>query len=198
MKVVLIGDSIRMGYQGLVREKLGARAEVLAPAENCAHGLRVREGLHEWAIAPRPDVVHFNAGIHDLGWMAGETVPRFTISAYVRNLRIIVQRLHAQTSARLIFATTTPFLAPCNPSVPRHRCRPAAAVPRYNAAAVRLMRKVGVEIDDLCAAVMSAGIDECLGEDRIHMSARGNEVLADAVVRSLLGGGAARSGRGHG
>ena len=32
--VILIGDSIRMGYQETVREQLGGRAGVWGPAEN--------------------------------------------------------------------------------------------------------------------------------------------------------------------
>src|SRR5690606_35581145 len=86
--------------------------EVVHPRENCANSFNLREHLREWAIDLQPDIVHFNAGIHDLGWMPDEVVPRFTTSAYARNLRIIVDRLRRHTTARLIFATTTPFRCP--------------------------------------------------------------------------------------
>ena len=93
MKIVLVGDSIRMGYQPFVQEKVGDRAEVWGPAENCRHSLVHRETLTAWAIETKPDVYHFNCGIHDLVFPdAGQ---RFTVSGYVRNLKLIVKRLKA-------------------------------------------------------------------------------------------------------
>lgn len=185
MKIVLIGDSIRMGYQPLVRERVGRRAEVWGPEANCGNSMLIREHLGEWALEQRADVIHFNAGIHDLGWMPGETVPRFTVSAYARNLRLVVQRLRAGTSARLIWATTTPFLVPMDKR-PKERCRIPPIVARYNAAAVRVMAAAGVEINDLYAAILDACIHDCLGDDKLHMSPHGNAVLADAVTRAVL------------
>ena len=185
-KVVLIGDSIRMGYQDRVRQIVGARAEVVAPDANCGNTMLVRENLGPWVIDRAPDLVHFNCGIHDLGWMAGEKVPRFTIGAYVRNLRIIVSRMKESTRARLIFATTTPFLIPCIAEVPKAKCRSAAIVGRYNAAAARLMRRLGVPVNDLNRVVVRAGLHACLSDDKIHMTAEGNEILAQAVAAAIL------------
>jgi len=182
-KIVLIGDSIRMSYAASVRERLSGRAEVVYPDANCGNSMLVRENLHQWAIASQPDIVHFNCGIHDLGWMPGERVPRFTVSAYVRNLRLIVERLRRETSASIIFATTTPFLKPLDSNVPLEKCKPAAIVERYNTAAVRMMDRLGVPVNDLHKAVMDAGVLECMGEDRLHMSRRGVGVLASAIVR---------------
>ncbi len=34
-KLILLGDSIRMGYAAYVKEKLAGAAEVLFPEENC-------------------------------------------------------------------------------------------------------------------------------------------------------------------
>lgn len=185
VKIVLIGDSIRGGYMRRVRELVGGRADVVWPDANCGNSMLIREHLREWAIDHNPDVVHFNAGIHDLGWMDGETVPRFTVSAYVRNLRIIVDRLQQATKARLIFATATPFPVPLG-DTPPETCTPAPVVERYNRAAVKLMKPRGVAINDLHAAVMNAGILDCMGDDKLHMSDHGNEVLAQQVTRALL------------
>jgi len=184
-RIVLIGDSIRMSYAESVRERLNGRAEVVWPDANCGNSMLVRENLHQWAIAPQPDVIHFNCGIHDLGWMPGERVPRFTASAYIRNLRLIVERLRRETYASIVFATTTPFLKPLDPSVPLPKCKPAAIVERYNTAAVRVMDDLGVPVNDLHKAIMNAGVFECLGDDRLHMSKRGVDVLASAIVKFL-------------
>lgn len=56
--VVLIGDSIRMGYEDTVRRELGDAAEVWTPAENGGTSRNVLEHLEEWIISRSPDVVH--------------------------------------------------------------------------------------------------------------------------------------------
>jgi hypothetical protein len=185
VKIVLVGDSIRMGYQPLVQRKVGQRAEVWGPAENCRHSLVHRESLTAWAIEARPEVYHFNCGIHDLVLL--DPAPRFTVSGYVRNLKLIVRRLRAETRARLIWATTTPMLVPRDGVTPKQECRLDPDVERYNAAALRVMKDAAIEVNDLYRAVVEAGVYECLSDDKCHMTAYGNEVLSDAAVRFILG-----------
>ena len=50
--VVLIGDSIRMGYAPVVAEKLKGVAEVVSAAENGGDSRNVLKNLDAWAIAP--------------------------------------------------------------------------------------------------------------------------------------------------
>jgi len=64
MKVVLIGDSIRMGYQPLVAEKC-KEIEVWGPGANCRHSLWALDHFGEWVANQNPDIVHVNIGIHD-------------------------------------------------------------------------------------------------------------------------------------
>jgi len=185
VKIVLVGDSIRMGYQPLVQRKVGGRAQVWGPAENCRHSLVHRENLTAWAIQTRPDVYHFNCGIHDL--VVLDSAPRFTVSGYVRNLKLIVKRLKAETRARLIWATTTPMLVPRDGVTPKEDSTLDPHVQRYNAAALEVMRAARIEVNDLYGAVIAAGVRECLSDDKCHMTPYGNEVLSDAVVRFILG-----------
>jgi lysophospholipase L1-like esterase len=185
MKLVLIGDSIRMGYQELVRKKIGDAAEVWAPPVNSGHSLMHRENFDAWYLAPQGDVIHFNCGIWDCVRLP-DGARRFTLGTYLRNLKLVVQRLKATTKARLIFATTTPMFIPRD-STPLEKCRLDPAVVRYNKAAVALMEYEGLEVDDLFSAVMSAGAQKCLSADKVHMSEFGNEVLSDAVVNFVLG-----------
>ena len=185
MKIVLVGDSIRMGYQPFVQERVGDRAEVWGPAENCRHSLVHRENLTAWAIESKPDVYHFNCGIHDLVIL--DSQPRFTVEGYVRNLKLIVERLKAESSARLIWATTTPMLTPRDETMPNDKCKLDLDVQRYNEAALPVMQENGIEIDDLYQAVMDAGVNECLSDDKCHMAPKGNEVLSDTIVEFILG-----------
>ena len=67
--VVLIGDSIRLGYQGYVQELLGPNVKVFGPAENCRYSKFVLWGMFSWMGEfgyPKVDALHFNAGIWDL------------------------------------------------------------------------------------------------------------------------------------
>src|SRR5262245_29441208 len=65
-KVVLVGDSIRMGYAPLVAKRLDGKALVVTAAENGEDSGNVLRHLEEWVIKEQPQVVHFNAGLHDL------------------------------------------------------------------------------------------------------------------------------------
>ena len=68
-KVMLLGDSIRMSYQGLVAETLSADGhQVWGPPENCQFSLYTLASLGGWLTQfPDPDVVHWNNGLHDIG-----------------------------------------------------------------------------------------------------------------------------------
>jgi len=184
MKITLIGDSIRMGYQELVRQKVGDRAEVWAPETNSGHSLLHRENFDAWYLEAAPDVIHFNCGIWDVIEL-GDGERRFTMSTYLRNLELVVRRLKKDTKARLIWATTTPMLIPRD-DTPMDKCRVDPGIVQYNQAAVQLMRVNAVEVDDLFAVVAAADVCKCLAEDKVHMSEHGNEVLSDAVVRAIL------------
>ena len=65
-KVVLVGDSIRMGYAPLVAKRLDGKAIVVSAKPNGEDSGNVLRNLDEWVIKEKPDVVHFNAGLHDL------------------------------------------------------------------------------------------------------------------------------------
>ena len=186
MKLVLIGDSIRMGYQDLVRGKVGDRAVVWSPAENCGNSLMHRQNLDAWYLAPQADVIHFNCGIWDCIPMEQDGEPAFSLGEYLRNLELILRRIKRGSKARLIWAATTPCLAPRD-ETPKQRCSVHPNFPRYNAAAAELMAAAGVEVNDLYRAIMDAGVCDCLQDDKAHMAPLGNEALSDAVVRYIFG-----------
>jgi len=64
--VLLLGDSIRMHYQPVVRQELGPDFEVRGPAENCATSRNLLANLERWALAAPASIIHVNAGLHDL------------------------------------------------------------------------------------------------------------------------------------
>src|SRR5262245_36573808 len=52
--VVLVGDSIRMGYAPAVAERLKGKARVVSPEENGGDSANVLEHLDAWVIAHKP------------------------------------------------------------------------------------------------------------------------------------------------
>ena len=75
-KIVLIGDSIRMGYDKYVKEKLEGQAEVLFPEENCQFAMYVFRYIHEWKAnynwGDDVDLVHWNTGLWDILHLLGD------------------------------------------------------------------------------------------------------------------------------
>ncbi|GIX05800.1 MAG: hypothetical protein KatS3mg115_0203 [Candidatus Poribacteria bacterium] len=188
-RVLLVGDSIRIGYAPLVRTALANRAEVFEIPENGGDSRNVRSKLAEWlelADGPTLTVVHLNCGLHDIKRPFGSSECQQPLSAYRKNLKAILQELRERTSAQPIWASTTPVLEA------RHRARKGfdrllADVQRYNAAAAEIMNSAGVPINDLYEVVLQAGVERCIGEDGVHMTPFGNRILAEAVAACLQG-----------
>lgn len=182
MKVVLIGDSIRMGYQELVAQKLDGVAEVWGPKENCSHSIWILQHFQQWIIDPNPDILHINCGIHD-ALPAGK--PQVIIEQYRLNLeRIVEQVKRLLPDATLIWAMTTPVYPPVE-GAPMSEWPPHKEIDRYNAVAREIMEGAGIPINDLHEVIMKNDYAKCLSEDGCHMTEFGNEVLSDAVVRAV-------------
>ena len=64
-KVMLIGDSIRMGYQAKVADLLAAEAVVTGPEENCRFSSYTLFNLSAWVPDDDFDVIHSNNGQWD-------------------------------------------------------------------------------------------------------------------------------------
>lgn len=184
--VVLIGDSIRMGYAPVVAEMLEGKSRVIAAKENGGDSVRVLENLSEWAVAHQPAVVHFNCGLHDLKQSRTTKLPQVPLDKYEENLRTIVDRLQKETKARLVFATTTPIRDGLHAKRGGGFDRREADVRRYNEVALKIMKEKGVEIDDLHAVVMKAGLDKIQRTDGTHYTPEGSKVLAKAVSNCIL------------
>lgn len=182
-RVLLIGDSISMGYTLPVRTALHGRANVHRPAENGGDTGRGLRKLEAWLGEGRWDVIHFNFGLHDLKYLdeAGKYVPPeegrqvTPLPQYEANLRELVARLR-RTGAKLIFATTTP--------VPHGTLGRVAGDERpYNEIAWRVMRELDVPVDDLCALVVAR--PELQLPQNVHFTDAGYDALSAAVVTSL-------------
>lgn len=184
MRVVLIGDSIRGGYQPFVAKKCN-EAEVWGPAANCRHSLWALDHFQEWVADRKPDIVHVNFGIHDAIILAdGEH--QILLAQYRLCLQRFITKIKELGSTEMIWATTTPLYTP-EDGVPmsQWRIRAEAEINEYNGAASEIAQREGVPIDDLHEAIVRNDFSKCLSEDGCHMTEFGNEVLSDMVVKAI-------------
>ena len=184
-EVLLIGDSISMGFTIPTRERLKGRANVHRPADNCGPTSRGLAQLDEWLGNRKWDVIHFNFGLHDLKYVdsrgglaeAGRCRLSTSIDQYKENLGKLVERLKA-TGAKLIWATTTPVPAGAN----GRRMGDAA---EYNAAATEIVNEPGITVNDLHAFALPR-LKELQLPENVHFTQEGSEILADQVSRAIL------------
>lgn len=183
-KVVLVGDSIRMGYAPLVATRLTGKAIVVSAKPNGEDSSNVLRNLDEWVIKENPDVVHINAGLHDLK-LTNKSY-QVAMAEYEKNLRTILERIRKDTKAKIIFATTTPILDDRHANRKVGFDRFEADVLRYNVAAAAVMKQAGVPIDDLHSVVERGGKETLMLPDGTHYTEEGYEALAAAVSESIL------------
>ncbi len=175
-RVLLIGDSISIGYTVPTREALAGKANVHRAPTNCGPTTRGLEGLDQWLGDGRWDVIHFNWGLHDLKKIEGKhQVP---IDEYEKNLAELVKRLK-KTKATLIWCSTTPVPEGCKPP------RTDEDTLRYNAVAKKIMDAGGIAIDDLYAFALPQ-LEKIQRPANVHFSTEGSEVLAKQVAGAIL------------
>ena len=184
-KVLLLGDSIRIGYQQFVKEELAGEFEVRYPEDNgrfAAYTLwQVNQEL-KWN--PDIELVHFNNGYWDMNVEAPMTEAIHPVEEYVSFLRRIVA-LCRQCGAKVVFATTVPILedgaAGDNTGVQGTINYSNEWVKTYNAAATKLMAELDVPVNDLYALCMQDDRRyKC--EDLLHLSEEGSRACAKQVA----------------
>jgi lysophospholipase L1-like esterase len=183
-RVLIIGDSISIGYQVPLREALKGKANVHRPGTNCGPTSRGVEQIEQWLADGKWDVIHFNFGLHDVrhfddqGKAAEANIGHRQVSDsdYEKNLEQLVARMK-KTGAKLIFATTTPVPAGSAGRVPGDEVK-------YNEIALRIMTKHGVAIDDLYAVALPH-LAEIQLPANVHFKPEGSKELAAHVAASI-------------
>jgi lysophospholipase L1-like esterase len=182
-QVLLVGDSISVGYHETAVAALSDVAEVTRIPASGRTSTNILEHLDEWIAVPQPDLIHLNCGLHDLARSSDRRLePRTALDAYEVNVRRIIERLRMETRAVVIWASTTPV------NDERHRRRKnferrERDVQAYNKAAEQVMRELTVPINDLHALVVEAGTNGLLGPDGVHFGAEGYRRLGEGVAR---------------
>lgn len=172
-RVLLIGDSVSVGYTLATREELKGEANVHRIPENAGHTGKSLERIDGWLGAGKWDVIHFNWGLHDLRSQVARTPEQ-----YEQNLRKLVKAMQA-TGARLIWCSTTPLPANTARSEAGN-----ATVRAYNAVARKVMDEHRIAVDDLYTFALPH-LEQLQIPRSAHFTEAGSKVLAKQVATSI-------------
>lgn len=192
-RVLIIGDSISLGYTPHVIKQFDKTAYVAHHKGNAQHTGTGLKKIDQWIGDNQWDVIHFNWGLWDLCYRHPESKVQgrrdkqrgtltTSLADYEKNLELLVARLK-KTNAKLIWASTTVI-----PELEAGRKLDDDL--RYNEAAARVMHKHGIQINDLNR--LSRTFDNSLFTQPgdVHYTSTGYQKLAAQVtteIKSALG-----------
>lgn len=188
-RVLIIGDSISLGYTPFVQEELKDLAEVRHNPGNAQHTGTGLDSIESWIGEEDWDIIHFNWGLWDLcyrhpdskvqgnrdkinGWIT------FELEDYAAQLDSIVQIMQQSTDAKLIFLTTT--------YVPEQEAgRHAEDALRYNQLSKKIMQARGIIVHDIYEKSKQIHRAYGKGSDDVHYLPQGYRELGRQVAAFL-------------
>jgi len=187
--VLLIGDSISVGYTPHVMNSLKGKANVVRIPQNGGDTERGLKNLDKWLGDQKWDLIHFNWGLHDLCYRHPQSkvqgrrdkkrgTQQIPLELYSKNLEQLVEQLKVKApEAQLIWCATT--------FVPEEEAgRFQGDDHKYNAAAKAIMDKNGIAINDL--HTFSQTIQEdAKGVGDVHFTNEGSKKLGQKVAEEI-------------
>lgn len=158
-KILIIGDSISLGYTPFVQENLKKIADVYHNPGNAQHTRTGLENIKDWIGGEKWDIIQFNWGLWDLCYRHPDSKEQgnrdkingeitFNTDDYGSNLDSIVKLIKTYSDAKLIFVTTS--YVPDNEA---GRYKEDAIT--YNQTAKKIMNENNVTINDIYETSMS-------------------------------------------
>ena len=189
-RVLLIGDSISIGYTPAVIELMEGKAEVHRIRGNAGNTGRGLQNLSKWLDPEKGkwDIIHFNWGLWDLCYRHPESKTQgrrdkvngtvtHTPEQYRKNLEKLVEQLEA-TGATLIWAATTP--------VPEGEAgRKVGDDLVYNKIAAEVMKEHDIPINDLHSLMVPHMKTKTTAPGNVHFTKEGSRILAEQVAATI-------------
>jgi hypothetical protein len=187
-KVLIIGDSISLGYTPYVKQLLASDAELVHSEGNSEDSNNGVRNVENWIGSKKWDVISFNFGLWDLCYrMPGpitfqnrnkvDGTIAVPLAQYEQNLSRVAARLKA-TGAKVIFQNTT-FVPNNEPG------RYAADVSRYNQVAAAVMKRYDIPVNDLSAVSAKLPAQMYESDTDVHYTEPGYAELAKSVAASI-------------
>ena len=208
--LLLLGDSIRLGYDSFVKEKLEGRVNVYYSEDNGRFAQYTLRHLNDWRkqlSLPEIDLVHWNNGLWDSMHLnaciagcpletAGETFspenvpgnlhfdkdPLTPPEIYRYMLGRVLTRIHQLfPRAEIVFATTTHVIE----EMAMGAYRSNEEIEQYNRIARETLIPRGVRINELGKFAMEHCRNMHPDGDWVHYNDEGSSLLADEIIEFL-------------
>lgn len=187
-RVLLIGDSISIGYTVPVRKILNGKVNVHRIPTNGRYASYGVQNLQKWLGDKKWDVIHFNWGLWDICYRHPESKNQgnrdkvngkltATPEEYKKNMESLVAELK-KTGAKLIWCETTP--------VPEGEVgRKVGDEIKYNEIANEIMKKNGIQINFLHAHAQKKLPEIAKKPGDVHYTPAGSQYLAEKVAEEI-------------
>lgn len=187
--ILIIGDSISIGYMPFVKKAFEGKAQVFHNPGNAQHTGVGLQKIREWIGDTDWDVIQFNWGLWDLCYRSPESKVQGnrdkingtitnTIDVYRANMDSIVMILQQETNAKLVFVSTTYV-----PEDEEGRFYEDAMT--YNDVAMEIMQKHGVRVLDMYDKSAEIHRAHGMGSDNVHFTKEGYQKLSEDIVPIL-------------
>ncbi len=178
-EVLIMGDSITLGYRNMLRDKLAGEARVSMVPDNCRFGSYLLRMFadHTCHWPKHMDVVQFNFGIWDYGWMYGEDHAFIPMPRYLDLIERVKNACHYYwgPDVKVVFASTTPNAhRDGNPTI--HA---------MNMKAKERIESIGGYYNDIYTVVEEGDLDKTIGPDTLHLSDYGYDLCAEATAKFM-------------
>lgn len=187
-KILIIGDSISIGYTPFVKEALKEKAVVKHNPGNAQHSGTGLLKLEEWIGDEDWDIIQFNWGLWDLCYRHPDAkvygnrdkvngTVTFSLEEYAENLNKLVLQLK-KTNANLIFVTTT--------YVPEGEAgRIKGDEINYNKVALSVMRENGILVNDIHKTSKRIHRKHKSAGGDVHYTKEGYKLLSNKIIETL-------------
>lgn len=184
-KILIIGDSISIGYTPFVKDNLNNNAIVKHNPGNAQHTGTGLKKIKEWIGDEDWDIIQINWGLWDLCYRHPDAKVygnrdkikgkiTFSLDEYTKNLEKIIQSIKQISDAKLIFVTTS--YIPTNEAG-----RFSKDAQKYNKVAKRIMKKYNIKINDIYTTSKSIHKKYGKGQDDVHYLKKGYEELGKII-----------------
>ena len=187
-KIILIGDSIRLGYDKYVKDALFGVAEVYYPNDSARFSQYTFRYLSDWkhdnGWGDDIDLVHWNTGLWDVLEINGEE-PISNPHQYGETIGKIQRQIKLLfPNAIQIFATSTSVIEEkYGPTRKRHN----STIEQYNKIAVDALSDTDCRINDLYTLTKNAPVEIRNGDPTHFYTPEGTKLIGDRVLSYICG-----------
>ena len=184
-KILIIGDSISLGYTPYVKRQLSGLYRVYRISENAMHTRKGLENINRWLAEEDWALIHFNWGLWDMCYRTTVGSNKYVkdklngkqdipVEEYKKNLETLVSILKS-TKSKLVFVTST-YVPKDEPGIF------SEDVLRYNEAAKEIMNMHSIPVNDIYSESKEIHQRNGGGSDNAHFTQKGYKALADLIA----------------